>query len=105
MIIDIIGYIGTILILYSFTIENMFKLRVVNSIGSIVWIVYGIGIWAGPTILVNSCVLCIHSYWFYKHRKKKNKVRKTEKYKDSIIVRRYKDGGHTYEGKERDKEL
>lgn len=75
MIIDIIGYIGTILILYSFTIEDMFKLRVVNSIGSIVWIVYGIGIWAGPTILVNSCVLCIHSYWFYKHRKKKNKVK------------------------------
>jgi hypothetical protein len=71
MIIDIIGYIGTILILYSFTIENMFKLRVVNSIGSIVWIVYGIGIWAGPTILVNSCVSCIHSYWFYKHRKDK----------------------------------
>jgi hypothetical protein len=70
MIIDIIGYIGTILILYSFTIEDMFKLRVVNSIGSIVWIVYGIGIWAGPTILVNGCVLCIHTYWFIKHRRK-----------------------------------
>ena len=38
-------------------------------------------------------------------RKKKNKVRKTEKYKDSIIVRRYKDGGHTYAGKDRDKEM
>jgi NADH:ubiquinone oxidoreductase subunit 6 (subunit J) len=70
--IDIIGYIGTILILYSFTIENIFKLRLVNSIGSIVWIIYGLGIMAGPTIVVNSCVLCIHTYWFIKHRKKKN---------------------------------
>ena len=69
MIIDIIGYIGTALILISFTIEDMFKLRVVNSIGSIVWIIYGIGIWAGPTILVNACVLCIHTYWFIKHRR------------------------------------
>jgi hypothetical protein len=69
-LIDIVGYIGMIIILYSFTIENMYKLRLVNSIGSMVWIVYGIGIWAGPTILVNSCVLMIHLYWFYKNRKK-----------------------------------
>jgi hypothetical protein len=35
--IDIVGYIGTVLILLSFTIEDMRKLRIVNSIGSIVW--------------------------------------------------------------------
>ena len=70
--IDIIGYIGMALILYSFTIENIYKLRLMNSIGSIVWIVYGIGIWAGPTIMVNSCVLCIHLHWFYKNRKTKS---------------------------------
>ena len=68
--IDIIGYIGMGIILYSFTIEKMFKLRLVNSIGSVVWIVYGIGLWSGPTILVNSCVLLIHLHWFYKNRKK-----------------------------------
>lgn len=68
--IDIIGYIGMGLILYSFTIENIRNLRVVNSIGSIFWIVYGIGIWAGPTIMVNVCVLCIHLHWFRKHRRK-----------------------------------
>jgi NADH:ubiquinone oxidoreductase subunit 6 (subunit J) len=70
--IDIFGYIGTVLILYSFTIENIYKLRLINSIGSVFWIIYGIGIMAGPTILVNSCVLCIHTYWFIKHRKNKN---------------------------------
>jgi len=66
---DIFGYIGTIVVLYSFTIENIFKLRLINSIGSIFWIIYGIGIMAGPTIVVNSCVLMIHTYWFIKHRK------------------------------------
>ena len=66
---DIFGYIGTIVVLYSFTIENIFKLRLVNSIGSTFWIVYGLGIMAGPTIVVNSCVLMIHIYWFIKHRK------------------------------------
>ena len=70
--IDIIGYIGMVLILYSFTITDMWKLRLVNSIGSIVWIIYGLGIMAGPTIMVNSCVLCIHLHWFYKNRKMKS---------------------------------
>lgn len=70
--IDIIGYIGMALILYSFTITDMWKLRLVNSIGSVFWIVYGLGIMAGPTIMVNSCVLCIHLYWFYKNRKMKS---------------------------------
>ena len=69
--IDIIGYIGMALILYSFTITDMWKLRLVNSIGSIFWIIYGIGIMAGPTIMVNACVLCIHLHWFYKNRKNK----------------------------------
>ena len=69
--IDIIGYIGMAIILYSFTIENIYKLRLMNSIGSIVWIVYGLGIMAGPTIMVNSSVLAIHLHWFYKNRKRK----------------------------------
>lgn len=70
--IDTIGYIGMALILYSFTITDMYKLRLVNSIGSMFWIVYGLGIMAGPTIMVNSCVLCIHLHWFYKNKKTKS---------------------------------
>lgn len=67
---EIFGYIGTVLILISFLIENVFKLRVLNSIGAIFWIVYGVGIMAMPTIVVNSCVLIIHIFWIIKHRKK-----------------------------------
>lgn len=70
--IDIFGYIGTVLILYSFTIESIYKLRFINSVGSVFWIVYGIGIMAWPTIIVNGCVLCIHSYWFIKNKRKIN---------------------------------
>jgi hypothetical protein len=69
MIWEIYGYIGTVLVLGSFLIENIFRLRLVNTIGSIFWIIYGLGISAGPTIVVNSCVILIHLYWFHKHRK------------------------------------
>ena len=67
---EIFGYIGTVLILSSFLVENIFRLRLINTIGAIFWIIYGVGISAGPTIVVNSCVIVIHLTWFYRNRNK-----------------------------------
>jgi 4-amino-4-deoxy-L-arabinose transferase-like glycosyltransferase len=66
---EIFGYIGTVLILVSFLIENVFKLRLVNTIGAIFWLVYGVGIMAKPTIVVNLAVIIIHGIWFIKQKK------------------------------------
>lgn len=66
---EIFGYIGTVLILVSFLIENVFKLRLVNTIGALFWLIYGIGIMAKPTIVVNFAVIIIHSIWFVKQKK------------------------------------
>jgi hypothetical protein len=67
---DIMGWIGTGLILYSFTLNNIKRLRIVNSIGSIMWIIYGIQMNIKPTIFVNSCILIIHLVWLYKNKSK-----------------------------------
>ena len=66
---EIFGYIGTVLILVSFLIENVFKLRLVNTVGAILWLVYGFGIMAKPTIVVNLAVIIIHGIWFIKQKK------------------------------------
>ena len=66
---DFLGYIGTVLILTSFLIDNVFKLRVVNTIGAVFWLSYGIGAHANPTIVANFAVILVHSYWFIKNRK------------------------------------
>jgi len=68
---DILGWIGTALILYSFTLNNIKKLRIVNMIGSIAWILYGIKTGIMPTIFVNVCVLIIHSIWLIRNRNNK----------------------------------
>lgn len=67
---EIFGYIGTVLVLGSFLIEDIFRLRLVNTMGALFWLVYGLGICAMPTIVVNVCVILIHSIWFLKNRKK-----------------------------------
>jgi hypothetical protein len=70
MMTDIFGWIGTALVLFSFTLNNIVKLRVVNAIGSIAWIIYGIQTGIMPTIFVNTCVLIIHSIWLIKNKNK-----------------------------------
>lgn len=70
MINDILGWIGTALILYSFTLNNIRKLRIVNAIGSVAWITYGIQTGIMPTIFVNVCVLIIHCHWLLKNKTK-----------------------------------
>ena len=65
---DILGWIGTALILYSYTLKDIQKLRIVNGIGSIAWIIYGVQTNIMPTIFVNVCALMIHLHWLYKNR-------------------------------------
>jgi hypothetical protein len=66
---DIFGYIGTIIVIISFTIEDIYKLRICNTIGCIFWIIYGFGINAIPTIVVNACIIIVHLRWFWKNSK------------------------------------
>ena len=69
MVTQIFGWLGTFFTLYSFTLNDVMKLRLVNSIGSVLWIVYGIQTHTTPTIVVNGCVLIIHSVWFVKNKR------------------------------------
>ncbi len=66
MIIEIIGYIGSALVLISFLMVSVFKLRVVNSIGSVVCVIYGLIIHAYPTVVMNLCLVAINVYYLIK---------------------------------------
>ena len=70
---DILGWIGTALILYSYTLKDIQKLRIVNGIGSIAWIIYGVQTNIMPTIFVNVCALIIHCHWLIRNKSIKNK--------------------------------
>jgi len=66
---DIVGYIGTAVVLGSFLINDITRLRLVNTLGSLIWLTYGIGLSIMPQIVVNSCIILIHLHWFYKNKK------------------------------------
>lgn len=75
---DILGWIGTGLILYSFTLNDIKKLRIVNMFGSMAWITYGIQTGIMPTIFVNGCVLIIHAHWLIRNKSYKNSNTKSK---------------------------
>lgn len=67
--IDLLGWVATGFVLFSFTIQNIRKLRWVNLSGSLLWIVYGFLKQDNPVIFVNISIVLIHSYWFIKNKK------------------------------------
>lgn len=67
--IETLGWIATIGTLVSFAVKDMYKLRLINGLASIVWIVYGILKMDNPIIVINTSVIIMHLYWFYTNRK------------------------------------
>lgn len=67
--IELLGWIATFGTLLSFAVKDMWKLRLINGTASIVWVIYGILKTDNPIIVINTSVILMHLYWFYKNRK------------------------------------
>lgn len=55
---------GTVLLSYVF--KDMLKLRIVNLIGSILWLIYGIKLGALSLLILNVSAILFHSYRIWK---------------------------------------
>lgn len=71
-IFEIIGYVGTALVLVSFLMSSVYKLRVINTIGSLVSIVYGILVKVYPTVVLNVCLAAINIFYLVRYMNDKN---------------------------------
>lgn len=63
--VSIIGYIASFLVLVSFLLKDMKKLRIVNTIGCLVFILYGVYLHSLPVIITNSSIVCINLYFLF----------------------------------------
>lgn len=62
MILEIIGYIGSALVVVSMLMSSIVKLRVINTIGSVISMAYAIAVGALPLALMNFCLIVINVY-------------------------------------------
>jgi hypothetical protein len=65
-IIEAIGYLGSALVLVSFLMASVVKLRVVNTIGSVIFTAYAFIIHSYPTAIMNVCLVLINIYYLVK---------------------------------------
>jgi uncharacterized protein with PQ loop repeat len=66
---EIIGYVASFLILISFLMKDMKKLRIINLFGCGAFILYGIMNQALPVIITNSAILLINLFYLFKKEK------------------------------------
>jgi len=63
-----VGYLASFVIMISFLMKNIITLRIINSIGAILFIVYGILLLTSwPIIITNVFVLGINIFYLAKH--------------------------------------
>jgi hypothetical protein len=66
MWVEIIGYLSTVLVVVSFMMKDILKLRIVNMCGGISWIVYGFMLSNTPIIITNVFLVAINIVMLYK---------------------------------------
>ncbi len=66
--IEWIGYAASIVIAISLTMTAIVPLRIINSIGCLLFVVYGLYLKAYPVALANAVIVLINIYNLYKLR-------------------------------------
>lgn len=72
--IELLGWIATGVTLVSMMVKDITLLRVINSVGCILWIGYGMSRGDSPIILVNSTILVIHIIALYKELNQNGRI-------------------------------
>lgn len=68
-----VGYAASLAVALSFVMKDIVKLRVVNIVGCVLFIIYGLlmpSLRVGlPVIITNAAIVCVNVYYLMKQRK------------------------------------
>jgi uncharacterized protein with PQ loop repeat len=64
---EFVGYVATGLVMLSFTMKDMTKLRIINALGCMAWIAYGVMLNSYPVIITNVGILLINLIQLFKN--------------------------------------
>ena len=74
MISEILGYVGTVLVLISFIPKDIKKIRIINIGGCVVWIVSAVFSKSYSVFTLNSILMVVHIIHLIKLRNKKDNI-------------------------------
>lgn len=63
---ELIGYLGSALVLVSLLMSSIIRLRVINAVGSLIFCIYAFKINSIPTAIMNICLVGIDLFFLFK---------------------------------------
>lgn len=90
-IIQILGYGASFIIFISLTMKSIIKLRVLNAIGCLLFVIFAFKTGSWPVVVMNIGIVFIDMYYFYKMMQIKDNFEILEVEKDNEIVRYFLD--------------
>ena len=77
-VVEWVGYLAAVVVLLSFFMKDIKKLRLVNMSGCAVWVLYGILLnMAWPIIIPNTAIFCVNGFYLYRMVDKSSKNKTT----------------------------
>ena len=61
--IELVGYAGSVLVAVSLMMSNIWRLRWINLIGAVFFVLYGVAVRAYPVALVNALIVAVDAYY------------------------------------------
>lgn len=71
MYVEILGYVGSLIILISLTMKSIVKLRWINAVGSLLFVFFAVLTNSAPTVVMNLGIIFIDLWYVYKISKNK----------------------------------
>ena len=71
MNLEYIGYLASFMIVVSLLMKSVLRLRIINLIGAIIFVVYGLAVGAYPVAAANGAIIFIDIYYLYQMWKSK----------------------------------
>lgn len=90
-LVEIIGYIASILVAVSLTMSKILRLRIINLLGALAFTIYGIGLGAYPIFLVNGFIVIIDIYYLVKMFRNRDKFEILKMKDDEEYLKRFYD--------------
>lgn len=63
--VELIGYLGSILVAISLMMRSLLRLRIINLFGALFFTIYGILLGAYPVAFLNGLIVCIDLYYLF----------------------------------------
>lgn len=70
--VELIGYLGSILVAISLMMKSLLRLRIINLFGALFFTIYGVLLSAYPVAFLNGMIVCIDLYYLFQMWRQKD---------------------------------